>query len=359
MVAAHINRIATAVPRHEVHGAFIEFARSLLSEQPRLGAVFERMADKAQIETRYSVFEPVPGRGGGRTLDTGGFFTRGAFPSTGARMARFEAEAPRLAIEAVGRLGLDRAALDRISHVIVTTCTGLSAPGIDLELVAAFGLSPSVERSVIGFMGCYAAVNALKLARHIVRSEPTSEVLIVNIELCTIHLQETDQLEPVLSFLIFGDGCAASIVSAKEQGIALDRFRTVVWPGTSDLITWRVRDQGFDMVLSGRVPGSVGEALRASASDILQGAPPEEIDLWAVHPGGRSVLDAVENAMGLGPRCLDVSRDVLRRHGNLSSATIMFVLEQMLAKAKPGQRGCGLAFGPGLTAETMLFHIAG
>ncbi|HLY58793.1 MAG TPA: type III polyketide synthase [Stellaceae bacterium] len=357
MVTAHINRIATAVPRYEVHDTFLAFARSLLAGRPRIANLFERMADKAQIERRYSSLQPaaVPD---GKSVDADGFYTRGRFPGTGARMAKYEEAAGPLAAAAVDRLGLRPAELARVSHIIVTTCTGFSAPGIDLHLVETFGLSRSVERTVVGFMGCFAALNALKLARHIVRSEPDARVLVVNLELCTLHLQETTELEPVLSFLLFGDGCAASMVSAEPEGIALDRFHTVIAPGTADLITWRIRDAGFDMVLSGRVPAAVGDALGQEIEAILDGGDRRSIDLWAVHPGGRSVLDAAERALALDPRALDWSRDVLRSHGNLSSATIMFVLEAMLRRGRAGQRGCGLAFGPGLTAETMLFHLA-
>jgi predicted naringenin-chalcone synthase len=182
-------------------------------------------------------------------------------------------------------------------------------------------------------------------------------VLVLNLELCTLHMQETSAFEQILSFLLFGDGCAASLVTAEPEGIALDRFRAVVVPGTRDLITWHIRELGFDMVLSGRVPGEIGRALRACASDILDGASSDAIALWAVHPGGRSVLDAVERGFALGPQALDVSRDVLRAFGNMSSATVMFVLEAMLRGSRRGP-GCAMAFGPGLTAETMLFRMA-
>ncbi len=357
VTTAYVNRIATSLPPFEVHGAFIEFARSLLADQPRVAAIFERMADKAQIERRYSSLQPSTDPGG-QSVDAGGFYTRGRFPGTGARMARYEEAARPLAIQAVEGLGLSSGGLSRISHVVVTSCTGFSAPGIDLQIVEALGLDRSVERTMVGFMGCFAALNALKLARHIVRSEPRSHVLVINIELCTLHLQETRSLEPVLSFLLFGDGCAASLVTAEPRGIGLDRFRTVVSPGTGDLITWRVRDTGFDMLLSGKVPGAVGDALRAEADAILDGAKTTDIELWAVHPGGRSVLDAAETALGLDPRALDISREVLRDHGNLSSATIMFVLKAMLERGRSGAAGCGLAFGPGLTAESLLFHLA-
>jgi predicted naringenin-chalcone synthase len=356
MTTAYINRIATALPQHDVHDAFVQFARTLIPEQ-RARAVFERMADKAQIHHRYSCLAPAA-QPDGPSVDAGGFYTRGRFPSTADRMKVFEEAAPDLAFRAVDGLGLGTE-IRQITHVIVTSCTGFYAPGIDLQLIERFGLNPSVERSIVGFMGCYAAFNALKLARHIVRSEEKSRVLVLNLELCTLHLQETGELEQVLSFLVFGDGCAASIISADETGLALDRFRTVLVPGTQDLITWRIRESGFDMFLSGRVPGAVGQGLRDCAAEVLDGASPEDFDLWAIHPGGRSVLDSVENALGLSSAAMATSRAVLGASGNMSSATVMFVLEALMRQGTRGARGCGMAFGPGLTAETLLFHSAG
>ena len=163
------------------------------------------------------------------------------------------------------------------------------------------GLPTSVERTIVGFMGCYAAINALKLSRHIVRSEPTARVLIVNIELCTLHLREATELEKLISFCLWGDGCAASLVTAEPHGIMLESFHAIVAAERKELMSWHIRDDGFDMVLSGQVPGAVRETLRNDHPAILGGRPAEEIDLWAVHPGGRSVLDAVERALKLEP----------------------------------------------------------
>jgi predicted naringenin-chalcone synthase len=354
-MTAYLNRIATAVPPYDVHAAFIRCARAQLPDR-HSRAVFERLVDKSQIAHRFSVLSPAD-HPEAESIDAGRFYASGKYPTTGARMQAFEAHAPGLAAQAVAGLELGSEAR-RITHLITTSCTGFYAPGLDLDLVDRCGLPTSVERTMIGFMGCYAAINALKLARHVVQSEPGARVLIVNLELCSLHLQETRDLETMLSFLVFGDGCAASIVTSEPTGLAIDRFHALLVPDTRDLLSWKVRDAGFDMVLSGRVPGAIERGLESGAGAILDGARPSEIDVWAVHPGGRSVLDAVEHGLGLGPSALAPSRRVLMSYGNMSSATIMFVLQAILATTNPGDRGCAMSFGPGLVAETMLFRGA-
>lgn len=353
MPDAYINRIGTAVPEHEVHRHFLDFATSQLDD-PRRQVVFNRMANRGGIEHRYSCIAPADNPRG-NAIDRDGNFSRGAFPGTAERMAMYADNAHLLAIRAIERLELD-GDKRKISHLVVTTCTGFSAPGVDLEIVAACGLSPSVERTIIGFMGCYAAINGLKLARHIVRSEPEAQVLVVSIELCTLHLRETRDMEKLLSFCLWGDGCAAALVTAEPTGIRLDSFTSLLAADTRDLMSWSVRDDGFDMVLSGQVPRAIEDTLRDHVGSVLKGGAISGIDLWAVHPGGRSVLDAVERALSLAPEALDTSRAVLRDTGNMSSATVMFVLERMLAERSTGLKGCAMAFGPGLTAETALFE---
>jgi predicted naringenin-chalcone synthase len=353
MSGAYINRIGTAVPESEVHSFFLQFAASQLDHDPRRQVLFRRMAERGGIDHRYSCMTPADDPNG-PSVDQGGLFARGAFPGTAERMALYAANAHLLAIRAIDRLEIsDRS---KITHLVVTTCTGFSAPGVDLEIIAACGLSPSVERTIIGFMGCYAAINGLKLARHIVRSQPDAQVLVVSVELCTLHLRETRDMEKLLSFCLWGDGCAAALVTAEPSGIRLDSFKSLLAADTRDLMSWSVRDDGFDMVLSGRVPNAIEATLRSNAAAVLGEGAIDEVDLWAVHPGGRSVLDAVERALELGSDALSTSRTVLRETGNMSSATVMFVLEKMLATRSSGLKGCAMAFGPGLTAETALFE---
>jgi alpha-pyrone synthase len=351
IIRACLNRIATAVPEHDVHDAFVIFAEKMLAES-QLRTAFRRMVRRANIAHRYSFLNPQKGPGQFSSHGTHEFYRPGNFPNTARRMELFEQSAPVLMRKAVDRLALNEKERSNITHVLVTCCTGLYAPGLDLEIVDHVGLSADVERTMIGFMGCSAAINALKLARHIVRSDPKAGVLMVNLELCSLHLQETQELEKVLSFLIFADGAAASLITAREHGFALDSFNAVIVPKTRGLITWKVRGLGFDMLLSGQVPAELGRALHEG--ELMAGR--DGIDLWAVHPGGRSILDAVEKGLELPASALAVSREVLSCFGNMSSAAVMFVLQRMMEQARPGQRGCAMSFGPGLTAETMRFH---
>ncbi|ESR22654.1 type III polyketide synthase [Lutibaculum baratangense] len=356
MADAFVNRIATATPPNDVHQFFLDFARAQIGGNSMYRTLFERMAEKGGIRHRFSCIAPADDPSG-PVVDVEGLFPRGSFPGTNKRMQIYEERAPQLAEAAVARLELGGDA-KRVTHVIVTSCTGFSAPGLDLEIVARCGLDRSAERTIVGFMGCYAAISGLKLARHIVRSEPRSRVLLVNLELCTLHLKETKDIEQLLSFYLWGDGCAASLISAEATGIRLDSFRSFLAEDTSELMEWHVREDGFDMVLSGKVPGAIRHTLKERHGEILDGRRPEAIDLWAVHPGGRSVLDAVAKALKLDPGALSASRGVLRDYGNMSSATVMFVLKALMAQDRRGAHGCGMAFGPGLTAETMLFSTA-
>ena len=354
MTSAYINRIATAVPPNNVHAGFVRLAETLLPEDRGKRTVFRRMAERSGIERRYSFLTPAS-ENDTQELDSTAFYVRGRFPSTAARMQLFAARAPGLAAAAVDRLELG-SERDGLTHILITCCTGFTAPGLDLELVERCLLPPSIERTIIGFMGCYAAINALKLARHIVRSNPKARILIVNFELCTLHLQDTSDLAKLLTFLLWGDGCAASLVSSEPHGLSLDSFRAVHFPDTAELMRWNIGDSGFDMVLSGKVPVVIEQGIRIHGNEILEGADPNAIGLWAVHPGGRTVVDAVERAFAIAPTALSASRGVLRDFGNMSSATIMFVLKRLLDAGRRNAAGCGMAFGPGLIAETMLFR---
>ena len=349
---AYLNQIATAVPKYDIHQKFIDYALGSLGDE-RSRTLLKALVSRSQIEHRYSVLESNKKS---NLLDENNIYADGEFPSTKERMILYEKNAFNLACKALDQLGLESCKKD-ITHLIITSCTGFYAPGIDLQIIKHYGLSPSTERTIIGFMGCYAAMNALKLARHIVNSEESANVLIVNIELCTLHLQSTSNLEGLLPFLIFSDGCAASIVSAKKIGIQLQSFYSTILPDSGQQITWHIGDSGFDMILSGAVSKLITLKLPKILNEILNGKTRDDFIHWAIHPGGKSIIDAAQKGIGLRPEFLTPSREILRQFGNMSSATIMFVLKKMMEQKNPSGAGCAMAFGPGVMLESMLFKI--
>ena len=353
-MSAYLNAVATAVPDHDVHEAFIAWARGCI--EPRSAALFDRMVRRAGIDHRWSVLPRGPG--GASPVGEGGFYAADPHPGTGDRMAIYAEAAPALAIAAIEALA-HRVPIDGITHLVVASCTGFVAPGIDQIIARRIGLSPQVERLLVGFMGCYAAVAALRSARHIVRSDPQARVLVIAVELSTLHLQPANGIEPLLAMLQFGDGAAAALVTADAGGLAIEAPFATTLPASDDLIRWAITDRGFAMHLSGEVPGRISAALAdpAFVATLTGGRAPAAIDGWAVHAGGRSILDSVENALALPPAALAASRAVLAENGNMSSATLMFVLERLLA-GPPIEQGVALAFGPGLAAEGFGFRSA-
>ena len=351
----HLNAIGTAVPDHDIHDAFIGWARARIAD-PRDARLFDRMASRAAIGHRWSVLDRTAD--GGSPVASDGFYGGENHPGTAARMTIYAEAAPRLGIAAIEALRT-KADLDGITHFVVASCTGFVAPGIDQIIARALQLAPSVERLLIGFMGCYAAVAALRSARHIVRSDPQARVLVLCVELSTLHLQQVDTIEPLLAMLQFGDGAAAALVTADPVGLALGTPFATTLPDSSELIRWDVTDSGFAMHLSGEVPGRIAAGLAdaAFAAAATGDRAPDSIDGWAVHAGGRSILDAVEGALHLAPDALDASRGVLRDCGNMSSATLMFVLARLLERGRI-EEGVALAFGPGLAAEGFGFRSA-
>lgn len=353
-VTAYLSAVGTATPRHDVHQTFIGWARQQTGERGR--AVFDRMARRAGIAHRWSVLPP-PSAGGSQT-DAGGFYAPDAAPGTAARMQVYADAAPALAMQAVEDLRR-RVDLAGVTHLVVASCTGFVAPGLDQIVARRLGLAGSVERLLIGFMGCYAAVAALRTARHLVRSESAARVLVICCELSTLHLQVTGEIEPLLAMLQFGDGAAAALVSGDAAGFALDAPFAATLPDSHELIRWTITDQGFAMHLSGEVPRRISGALEQPVfrDAVTGGRGAAAIDGWAVHAGGRSILDAVEQALALPADALDASRAVLAAYGNMSSATLMFTLARLL-EGPPVERGVALAFGPGLAAEGFGFRSA-
>ena len=348
---AFINAVAGAVPPNDVHKLFIDWAEGQV-EDPRLRKLFMRMADRSGIDHRWSVLPPAPGN---LPHNQPGGFYHGDSPATSTRMKKYAAAAPELALEAIDKLR-GQVDLDDVTHLVVASCTGFVAPGIDQIIARRLGLE-GVERTLVGFMGCYAAVSALRTAYHIVRSRPDARVLAVTVELCTLHLQHTQNVEQLLAMLQFSAGAAAALVTSEPGGFEMSHLFSAQLEESAELIQWKIVDTGFEMTLSGEVPNRILHALEDDKvrGTVFNGWKPEEVDTWAVHAGGRSILDAVEKGLELPQGALFASRDVLARYGNMSSSTLMFVLSQLLDSPDVG-RGVALAFGPGLAAEGFHFE---
>ncbi len=305
------------------------------------------MEARGGIAHRYSVLS-----GSDAAMDFGSFYMGDTPPGTAERMRRYAQAAPDLAMQAIAALP----SVEGVTHLVIASCTGFMAPGLDQIIARRLGLAADVERVSIGFMGCYAGVTLLRTAAHIVRSQPQARVLAVSVELCSLHLQESGDIESLLAMGQFADGAAAALVSAEGEGLALGQGISAALEESDHLITWTVGDTGFEMQLSGAVPGRLAEALDDPhlQARIIGDAPPAA---WAVHPGGRSVLDAVERGLSLPAEALATSRAVLNDFGNMSSATVLFVLERLMQE-RP-ESGVALAFGPGLAMEGLRFGWTG
>ncbi|MES2705429.1 MAG: type III polyketide synthase [Verrucomicrobiota bacterium] len=352
MPQPHLNAVATAVPPHSRHEEFL----TSLPHWVKPESVAEKLrgiATNAAISERRTVLENPLGPPG-----SGAFYEYGNFPATGKRMEVYKKEAPLLACRAVDALAEKCGGLTGVTHLIVTTCTGFYAPGIDIDIVIHAGLSHRVKRTVIGFMGCYAALTGLRQAREIVLSDPEAVVLMVNVELCSLHLQETAFFDRLVSFCLFADGAAASLITARESGLRLDNCFSALSLADADRMAWVVEDQGFAMTLDARVPVKIKQFLAREPEAAGRCAQAGPDDVWALHPGGRLILDALQDHYRLTDDQMAVSRGVLRDFGNMSSATIMFALARLLEQAGPvAKEGHALAFGPGLTVEGADFTV--
>ena len=281
-------------------------------------------------------------------------------PSTRDRMERYEREALNLGTRAcesaIQRAGIDR---DRISHLITVSCSGFSAPGVDVGLIEALNLDRGVARTNVGFMGCHGAFNGLRVAKAFAESDPRSIVLVCCIELCSLHQQYSENAQQIVANALFSDGAAAVVGSAAESidhEWQLASQSSLILEGIQDLMSWRIGDHGFSMGLSPKVPDVIRVELRPWVEEWLRsvGLNVDQISTWAIHPGGPRILDACSKALGLSDSALDVSRQVLADNGNMSSPTILFILDAL--RQRGAQLPCvSLAFGPGLTIEAALW----
>ena len=356
-----IHRIDTLLPdfsfaQEEAMAKMQEWARD--DREKRLVRAVYR---NSGIERRHSVLRIYDGEREGAFLrrDADGIL-RG--PGTAARNDIFAAESRAMSVELARKILSNCPGIGPgdVTHVVTVSCTGFYNPGPDYYIVRELGMPDATQRYHLGFMGCYAAFPALRMAAQFCEADPSAVVLVMCLELCTLHLQLTGSEDNLLANSLFADGLGAAIVTARPppRGVAAFRigeFRTALVPAGEQDMTWRIGDQGFDITLSSYVPKIVGGNIRGVVEPALAGAglALPDIDDWAVHPGGKSIIDQVQRSLGLVPGQVIASRDVLRRCGNMSSATILFVLEEILRRRAggPEEMVCAIAFGPGLTVE--------
>ncbi|RYY99773.1 MAG: type III polyketide synthase [Chitinophagaceae bacterium] len=283
------------------------------------------------------------------------------FPSLEQRMAVYSKQAPLLSVDAIRDCLRHDHPLESITHLITVSCTGMSAPGLDLQVVELLDLPRDIFRTSVNFMGCYAALHALRLGDALCRGQHDARVLIVCTELCTLHFQRGGSMDNIASSLLFGDGSAAVLLAHDEapgKGLHLSSFRSEVVPQGRRDMAWELSSTGFLMTLSNYIPELIEEDFGAIMDRALAdgGLRRDDVTHWCIHPGGRRILEAIQKSIGIGKEALAHSYAVLREYGNLSSATVLFVLKRMLEGREPIGRLAGAAFGPGLTVETFTAH---
>jgi len=383
-MTVYLRSLETAVPPTVL---IQSEARDVFAAQPGLSRLGSRLVntcfDSAAIDTRYTAVGELTT---GSRAENPQFFDPATglllSPSTKVRNDIFATEATKLFIEAAEKAvdacpGLDRS---EVTHLVTVSCTGFFNPGPDYKIVRALGLNPAVQRYHLGFMGCYAAFPALRAAKSFCDADPDAVVLVVCAELCSLHVRTSNDPDTIMGSALFADGAAAAVISARELPdqpalLTLDHFETVLTPVGEEAMAWNIGDEGFEMVLGTYVPHIIDDHIIGALEPLLSrdasliGIPYRDIRHWAIHPGGRSILDRVQSRLELSDEQLVPARETLRNYGNMSSATVLFVIRNILALPAGGgeagtgdetgndggERICSMAFGPGLTVETALF----
>jgi predicted naringenin-chalcone synthase len=365
---SRIISIGTAVPPNGTsQDTLLEFMQEAYDDDTasrKLKILFHHSG----INTRYSVVPDFSNNSAEQTLFNG----EKASPNIATRLSTYKTHALSLAVEAIEnslkKLDTTIAALDP-THLITVTCTGLYAPGLDTEIIGRLNLRDDIFHTSINFMGCNAAFPAMKLGDMITRTDENARVLIVCVELCTLHFQPKDNNDNFLSNTIFGDGAAAVIMlsdtKAKQNhqgGLSVEGFYSLLLSKGKDLMAWNITPLNFEMILDARIPDFIGDQVNnivLKAGEKLH-ISKEQIDIWAIHPGGKKILDAIKKQLRLADADLQFSYKVLREYGNMSSPTILFVLNEIMhTSPESGKTIFSIGFGPGISIETALFTYAG
>ena len=349
IVSIGLSNPGTPIPQAEI-SRFMQVAHQLDPQERRK---LDFLYRKSGIDSRHSVLDDFQKE----EVSDFTFFPKNKelnpFPGTAARMQVFEEKGPELAEQAV-RSALLQAEVEAnsLTHLILISCTGMVAPGLELDLMRRLDIPSSVERYCIHFMGCYAAFTGLRLADQLVKANPKARVLVVSVELCTLHFQKEYTEDNLLANSLFGDGAAAAVVMQSEKGLQIKNyFSEVLWEGEKDM-AWKIGDFGFEMRLSQYIPSLLNQGIRRLRDLFEAKFNFSKVRHVAIHPGGKQILIQVQEAFGLSPEVNQHALEVLRTCGNMSSASILFVLERMLQDSSIQGDILALGFGPGLTLET-------
>ena len=367
-MAIMLRGLGTAVPEHSIsQNDAAEMAVGLCCSTAQQTKLLPALYRRAGVRTRHSVIldASANGESAQQTFYANARNDDDSGPPTSSRMDRYESEAGQLACNAAGRAVENSGVEARdVTHLITVSCSGFNAPGFDISLITDLPLNPGVERTHIGFMGCHGALNGLRVARAFLRADPSAVVLLCAVELCSLHQQYGWNPEQIVANALFADGAAAVVLTSEDvdpdsiDTPMLSGNASYVLPDSTDLMTWRIKDSGFEMTLSPRLPDLIQSRLNEWLTGWLQRfeLTPADIASWAIHPGGPRVLSATGNALNLADEQLQPSRDVLAEYGNMSSPTVLFILSRLA-----GQNSTGpcvmLGFGPGITIEVALLKL--
>lgn len=363
---SYISAIGTANPIHITPQSKIaDFMANALSMDDGEKHKQKVLYRASGISQRHSVLEDY-----GKNVEEYSFYPPNdllePFPGIANRMEVYKKEALPLCLQAIKAcLAKSSVKVKDFTHIVTVSCTGMYAPGIDIEIVQELGMSTHVQRTAINFMGCYAAFNAIKVADTICKADPDAKVLIVCVELCSIHFQKDKDDDNILSNALFGDGAAAMIIqSEKPKGLSLslERFYCDLKFEGKQEMAWHIGDHGFEMKLSSYVPEMIKDGIAELTHNLLKSLKlaVADIDYFVIHPGGKRILETIEQELGISREDNRHAYAILKKYGNMSSPTILFVMELLISELKEGDRNknvLSFAFGPGLTLESMLLKV--
>jgi alkylresorcinol/alkylpyrone synthase len=355
-----IVSISTAVPKHKhEQKSLLTFMQKAYGMNEAESRKLKFLYEQSGIDSRYSVLPDYSA-----PHSDWGFYPTTEdlepFPGLEVRMKWYNNTSPSLSIEAIEKCIDGKIKREDITHLITVSCTGMTAPGLELQIIEEMQLSKNISRTSVNFMGCYAAIHALKMADAICKHNNDASVLIVCTELCTLHFQKDNKPDNITSSLLFGDGAAAVLVTgdnSSHSGPRIKSFHSEITLKGKDHMRWELSSAGFLMTLSHEIPQLIEEHFEEIASNAIEkaGLSKKDISYWCIHPGGKKILSAVEKSVPLTHEDLKYSYNVLKEYGNMSSPTILFVLKDILENANGESKNIfGAAFGPGLTTETFI-----